>query len=56
MFAIFRLFSAVSAVVAFIQSPTGKRLIGQVRSFIAHRRGRRNAVMSPTLPAGSPRS
>jgi len=51
MFAIFRLFSMVSAVVAFIQSPTGRQLIGRVRSYIAQRRDRR-AVRAAALPAG----
>ena len=44
MFAIFRLLSAVSAIVAFIQSPTGQRLIGQARSFIAKRANRGTVV------------
>lgn len=52
MFAIFRLFSALSAVVAFIQSPTGKKLIGQVRSFITNRMNRRKSAQTPVLPTG----
>lgn len=49
MFAIFRLLSAVSAVVAFIQSPSGQRLIGQIRSFIA-RRADRGIVVDAAPP------
>ena len=52
MFAIFRLLSAASAVVAFFQSPTGRRLVGQVRSFVAKRLDRRKANQAPSLPAG----
>ena len=52
MFAIFRLFSMVSAVAAFIQSPTGRQLIGRVRSFIARRLDRRRADRAAALPAG----
>ncbi len=52
MFAIFRLLSALSAVIAFIQSPTGQRLVGHARSFIAQRLSRRRAAQAPTLPAG----
>jgi hypothetical protein len=52
MFAIFRLFSMVSAVVAFIQSPTGRQLIGRVRTFVAGRLDRRRANRAATLPAG----
>lgn len=51
MFAIFRLLSAVSAIVAFIQSPTGQRLIGQGRSFIAARASRRPVVVDAAPPA-----
>lgn len=50
MFAIFRLFSALSAVLAFIQSPTGQRMVGQVRSFIA-RRANRGTVVDAAPPA-----
>ena len=49
MFAVFRLLSAVSAVVAFIQSPSGQRLIGQIRSFIA-RRSNRGVVVDAAPP------
>lgn len=50
MFAVFRLFSALSAVLAFIQSPTGQRMVGQVRSFIA-RRANRGTVVDAAPPA-----
>ena len=52
MFAMFRLLSAVSAIIAFIQSPTGQRLIGHARSFVAQRLSKRRAAQAPTLPAG----
>ena len=55
MFAIFRLLSAVSAIIAFVQSPTGQRLVGHARSFIhcATEPAPRAAQAPPTLPAGS---
>jgi hypothetical protein len=52
MFAIFRLLSAVSAIIAFVQSPTGQRLVGHARSFIAQRLSKRGADQPPTLAAG----
>jgi len=52
MFALFRLFSMVSAVAAFIQSPTGRQLIGRARSFVARRLERRRADRAAALPAG----
>lgn len=50
MFAVFRLLSALSAAVAFIQSPSGQRMIGQLRSFIA-RRANRGTVVDAAPPA-----
>jgi len=42
----------VSAVAAFIQSPTGRQLIGRARSFVARRLERRRADRAAALPAG----
>jgi len=52
MFAIFRLLSAVSAIIAVVQCPPGHRLVGHARSFIAQRLSKRRAAQPPTLPAG----
>lgn len=43
MLAIFRLFSMLGTVVAFIRSPKGQQLIGRARSFITHRADRQKA-------------
>ena len=52
MFAMFRVFSMVRAVAAFIQSPTGRPLIGGAGSFVGRGLEWRRADRAAALPAG----
>lgn len=44
MLAIFRLFSMVTTVIAFLRSPTGKQLIAKVKAFVTDPGNRQKAA------------